>query len=117
MKNLILIIVFFLALNTSFAQHASREAKIQYFVEQSVQEFKLDKKQAKKLKEARVEYIAVLSEAQQKFKNGSISKDQQLEINKNASKDFKSFMGQLTGYTPGELDEALAKIRAGLTMI
>ncbi|MBU2950986.1 hypothetical protein KO493_09775 [Tamlana agarivorans] len=98
MKRVILGILFLLTITVTFGQSKWDQKKIDYFVDEAVKEFHLDKKQQKELLKERTNYILDYKEVSKKAKAGEITgeekKTQLNECNNNFVETLKTISGE-----------------------
>ena len=115
MKKVILIIAMLTFSISSFAQASStynegRFERSKVFTEVAAQEFELTKEQQKELYEKKVQHYAGQYEANQKFNNGEITKEEK----KIPNQKFGRYFNKLTGKNYQELKPFYEKVKKEL---
>lgn len=102
MKKIALLFTMFAFSAIMFGQ-GLKEKKTQYFVDAAAKEYSLTKEQTKELLAARVVLMDELSSIFQKVKDGSVTKEDQKELQKAPNNTFRAAFERITGKTNKEL--------------
>ncbi|TGV01885.1 hypothetical protein [Flavivirga rizhaonensis] len=112
MKKIVLILLVVVSFSTTtYGQSKWHEKQNNYFVEQAGKEFGLKNDQKKELKEKRMEMIMSFVNSNKALKNGELTKEQQKEKRREASKKFNSYFSQLVGKPYAEVEPFLKRMR------
>ncbi len=102
MKKIVLLFSMIAFCAVMFGQNL-KERKIQYFVDAATKEYSLNQEQQKELLNVRTGFVDELSSIFAQFKNGEITKEEQIEKQKKPNKKFKQAFEKITGKTNAEL--------------
>lgn len=111
MKKIVLAGLMFFAVTIVFGQNAYQMKKIDFFVDEAVKEFSLDKKQTKQLHKKRVDYFNDYIAVIKKAKKGELNDEEKKEQLKAVNQTFNKYFSALTGKTRRELGTFLKRIK------
>lgn len=114
MKQIILTLLVLLTVTITYGQNKYQLKKINYFVDEAVKEFSLDKDQAKDLLDARKTYFNDYQEIFQAAKEGNITQEEKKEQINGVNQKFNKYFGELTGKNWNELKPFFDKIRLAM---
>lgn len=111
MKQIILVLTFFMVVTATFGQNKWQQKQINYFVDSAVKEYSLSEDQKKELTNVRTTVVMAYVNSAEKVKSGEMTEDQKKEITQNASKDFNMVVIKMTGKTYPELQPFFQKMQ------
>ncbi|WP_339882631.1 hypothetical protein [Polaribacter vadi] len=111
MKKIVLTLLLVVAFSTTYGQNKYQERQNKYFVEAAAKEFNLNKDQQKELAEVRTTMVLAYGESNSAMKEGTITKEEMQEKNKEASRNFNNAVIKMTGKTYKELAPFFKRMR------
>ena len=111
MKKLIIALLLFATVATSYGQNKYHERQNEAYIEAAAKEFDLDKKQQKELSEIRMEMVTAYITSNKAFKADEITEEEKKELTKAASKEYHNKLAKLTGKTYKDMKPWLAEMR------
>ena len=117
MKKLIIALLLFASVATSYAQGKFHDRQNEAYIEAAAKEFDLNEKQQTELSEIRMEMVKVYITSNKSFKAGDITKEEKKELTKEASKTYHNKLAKLTGKAYKDMQPWLKKMREELKKV
>ena len=117
MKKLIIALLLFATVTTSFAQGKFHERQNTAYIEAAAKEFDLDEKQQVELSDFRMEMVKAYITSNKAFKAEEITKEEKKKLTKEASKVYHNKLSELTGKAYKEMQPWLKKMREELKKV
>ena len=117
MKKLIIALLLFASVATSYGQNKYQERQNKAYTEAAAKEFSLDEKQQIEVSEIRMEMVEVYISSNKSFQAGDITKEEKKELTKAASAEFHNKLAKLTGKNYKEMKPWLDNMREELKKV
>ena len=117
MKKLIIALLLFVSVATSYGQGKFHERQNTAYIEAAAKEFNLDGKQQAELSEIRMEMVKAYITSNKSFKADEITKEEKKELTKEASKVYHNKLSKLTGKAYKDMQPWLKKMREELKKV